>query len=176
MSGLEVAGVVLGALPLVISALEHYSQGINTAERYWRYKTEFGSLTLQIKTEHHIFLNTLEQLLTGIVRIEHMAQLVEDPASNAWRDPELDGMLKGRLRSAYDVYLDNVRVMEAALRTMMEKLALDPDGKVRPGLSSEARNQGADHSCSPNSRIRPSSSRNTSDSNSALTNLSTQSN
>jgi hypothetical protein len=28
MSGLEVAGVVLGAIPLVISALEHYGHGV----------------------------------------------------------------------------------------------------------------------------------------------------
>lgn len=28
MSGLEVAGVVLGAIPLVISALEHYGDGV----------------------------------------------------------------------------------------------------------------------------------------------------
>lgn len=28
MSGLEVTGVVLGAIPLVISALEHYSIGV----------------------------------------------------------------------------------------------------------------------------------------------------
>lgn len=28
MSGFEVAGVVLGAIPLVISALEHYGDGV----------------------------------------------------------------------------------------------------------------------------------------------------
>lgn len=31
MSGLEVAGVVLGAIPLVISGLEHYGQGVSAA-------------------------------------------------------------------------------------------------------------------------------------------------
>jgi hypothetical protein len=29
MSGLEITGVVLGAIPLVISALEHYSNGVS---------------------------------------------------------------------------------------------------------------------------------------------------
>ena len=30
MSGFEVVGVLLGAIPLVISALEHYSEGVST--------------------------------------------------------------------------------------------------------------------------------------------------
>ena len=67
MSGFEVAGVVLGSLPLIISALEHYAEGIATAKRFWRYKTELRSLILQVNTERGIFINTLEQLLTGIM-------------------------------------------------------------------------------------------------------------
>jgi hypothetical protein len=131
MSGLEVAGVVLGALPLVIAALEHYAQGINTAKRFWRYKTELRSVILQVKTEHRIYLNTLEQLLTGIVRTEHMAGLVNNPGSDAWRDTQLNDDLKERLSEAHDVYFDNVQAMRSALARMMKKLALDDDGKVR---------------------------------------------
>jgi hypothetical protein len=32
MSGLEVTGVVLGAVPLIISALEHYGAGVSQKE------------------------------------------------------------------------------------------------------------------------------------------------
>jgi hypothetical protein len=28
MSGFEIAGVVLGSIPLIVSALEHYSDGV----------------------------------------------------------------------------------------------------------------------------------------------------
>lgn len=131
MPGLEIAGVVLGSLPLIISALEHYANGINTAKRFWRYKTEVRSLILQINTERGIFINTLEQLLTGIVRIEQMANFMSSPGGQVWREVGIELKLKKRLRGAYDIYLDNVRGMERSLQTMMEKLALDPDGKVR---------------------------------------------
>jgi hypothetical protein len=131
MSGLEVAGVVLGALPLVISALEHYANGINTAKRFWRYKSEVRSLILQVNTERGIFVNTLEQLLVGIVRIEHMSDLLTSPGGAAWCQTGIDVKLKERLRGAYEIYVDNVRGMEQSLERMMEKLALDPDGKVR---------------------------------------------
>ncbi|KAF2658683.1 hypothetical protein K491DRAFT_676272 [Lophiostoma macrostomum CBS 122681] len=131
MSGFEVAGVVLGSLPLIISAMEHYAEGIATAKRFWRYKSEMRSLILQINTERGIFINTLEQLLTGIVRIEQMADFLLTPGGEMWREMDVDAKLKDRLRSAYQVYLDNVRGMEVSLKKMMEKLALGEDGKVQ---------------------------------------------
>jgi hypothetical protein len=132
MSGLEVAGVVLGSLPLVISALEHYASGITTAKRFWRYKSEVRSLILQINTERRIFVNTIEQLLTGIVRNEQMSECIT--GSQFWKCTDIELKLKNRLRGAYDIYVDNVRGMEASLQKMMEKLALNPDGKVRSFL------------------------------------------
>lgn len=132
MSGLEVAGVVLGALPLIISALEHYADGINTAKRYWRYKSEIRSLILQVKTERGIFLNTIEQLLNGIVRIEQIETFLSSPRGDIWRDHDIDSKLKERLRGVYEIYRDNVEGMKTSLKGIMGKLALDPDtGKVR---------------------------------------------
>jgi hypothetical protein len=142
MSGFEVAGVVLASLPLIISALEHYAEGIATAKRFWRYKTEMRSLILQIDTERGIFINTLEQLLTGIVRIDRMADFLSKPGGDAWRDSDVDPKLKERLRGAYSIYIDNVRGMEVSLRQMMEKLALGANGKVRASASLIDRSSG----------------------------------
>lgn len=130
MSGLEVAGVVLGSLPLVISALEHYAAGVATAKRYFRYKSELRSLVLQMNTERSIFINTMEQLLTGIVRIEHMSEFVSNIGSAVWKEQGIDELLRKRLGNAHDAYMGNVKGMESSLNTMMKKLALDPDGKV----------------------------------------------
>jgi len=135
MSGFEVVGVVLGSLPLIISALEHYAEGIATAKRFWRYKAGMKSLILQINTERGIFINTLEQLLTGIVRNDRMADLLSKPGGDTWRDSEVDPKLKERLRGAHSIYIDNVRGMEASLKQMMEKLALGVNGKVRASAS-----------------------------------------
>ena len=131
MSGFEVAGIVLGALPLLISALEHYAEGINTAKRFWRYKTEIRSLILQINTERSIFINTVEQLLTGVVEAKQMACLISFPAGQMWQEMGIEADLKNRLRGSYEIYLENVRSMEKALRVMMGKLALNSDGTVR---------------------------------------------
>jgi hypothetical protein len=136
MSGLEIAGVVLGTLPLIISALEHYVAGVNTAKRFWRYKSELRSLILQIDTQGGIFLNTLEQLLGGVVRIENMDDFLSNPGGDAWQDASVDLKLRDRLRGAYKVYLDNVSGMRKSMERIMRKLALDAEGKVRQSVRS----------------------------------------
>lgn len=130
MSGLEVAGIVLGALPLIISALEHYAQGVSTAKRFWHFKSEVRFLLLRINSEKATFVNTLEHLLTGIVRIDRMAGMLANVGGEEWQDEFIEQCLKDRLRGAYEVYLANVQGMAGALQKIMDKLALAPDGKV----------------------------------------------
>lgn len=85
---------------------------------------------MQIDTERGIFINTLEQLLGGLVGIEHMTGFLSNPGGKVWQDVEVQ--LKSRLRSAYEIYFGNVSGMARALKKISEKLALDPEtGKVR---------------------------------------------
>jgi hypothetical protein len=41
MSGFEVAGIVLGAIPLVISALEHYGEGVSVTYSLFCLEAEY---------------------------------------------------------------------------------------------------------------------------------------
>ena len=43
MSGLELAGVVLGALPLVIAALENYNGGLEGAVAFFKWRGELSA-------------------------------------------------------------------------------------------------------------------------------------
>ncbi|KAI4690174.1 uncharacterized protein J4E84_004356 [Alternaria hordeiaustralica] len=128
MSGLEIAGAVLGSIPLVISAIEHYANGISTARRYLKYQTEMEDLLRKIRTEQKLFKNTIETLLNGIASDERMSDIVA--GGNFWQEPDIELKLKDRLRDAYDIYLDNVCGMEASLQRFREKLALDQAGKM----------------------------------------------
>jgi hypothetical protein len=80
-----------------------------------------------VKAQKVIFSDTLEQFLTGIVRIDKMVAFIADPAAQ----PEVDVRLKEKPRDSYNVYFVNVRGMKAALATMMMKLKLGIDEKVR---------------------------------------------
>ncbi|OCL02071.1 hypothetical protein AOQ84DRAFT_424460 [Glonium stellatum] len=131
MSGFEAVGVILGVLPLIISALEHYAQGVSTAKRFWQYKSELKSLLRSIRTEKDIFLNTCETLLTGIVRVDQMSLFLEYPEGQLWHDLEIEEKLEERLKGAYAGYSETVEDMNTVLGKFMEKLKLDPAGKVQ---------------------------------------------
>jgi isopentenyl diphosphate isomerase/L-lactate dehydrogenase-like FMN-dependent dehydrogenase len=130
MSGFEVAGIVLATLPLIINALEHYAKGVETVARWRKYAAGITFLILTVKTQRIIFTNTLEQLLTGIVRADDMMDVLKDAGGEAWRTADIHNQLKDRLRDAYSAYVGNVEEMHKALKAMMENLALDPSGQV----------------------------------------------
>ncbi|KAF2182091.1 hypothetical protein K469DRAFT_691691 [Zopfia rhizophila CBS 207.26] len=131
MSGFEIAGVVLSSLPLVISAFEHYAEGVATAKRFWMYKTELRKLLEAIKTERVIYRNTCEQLLTGVVAVDQMQDFLDNPGGELWHDSNVGNALRERLRDCHEVCIDNIRNMEKVMNKIMEKLKLGPDGKAQ---------------------------------------------
>ncbi|TVY82094.1 hypothetical protein LSUE1_G006698, partial [Lachnellula suecica] len=131
VTGVETAGLILGSLPLIISALEHYAEGIGTIQKWWRYKRELASLKRILGAEHDRFLNTLEELLAGIVPDAILADLLGSPGGVAWGDSDLNLKLKARLRNSYLSYLNTINDLNEVVSVLKAKLELDPDGKPR---------------------------------------------
>jgi hypothetical protein len=66
-SGVEIAGLVLASMPLVVSALEHYIDGIGTLERWWRYKREVNKVVRLLAADQVLFQGTDEKLLNAVL-------------------------------------------------------------------------------------------------------------
>ncbi|KAF2674521.1 hypothetical protein BT63DRAFT_12680 [Microthyrium microscopicum] len=130
MSGLEVAGAVLGSIPLVISALEHYADGVRTVRRMLTYKWELKTLILELETESITYRNTCEMLLDGIASSKEMEIMLAAPGGDAWDDPIIQNKLEKRLALAYKVYLERICAMEDAVNEFKDKLDLDDDGAI----------------------------------------------
>src|SRR5690348_11333638 len=60
MSGFEVAGIVLGSIPIIVTAIEAY---INFMRDWGKVATELKSLNRQLTTERAKLYNVLDQLL-----------------------------------------------------------------------------------------------------------------
>ncbi|KAF5525098.1 hypothetical protein CGCA056_v002794 [Colletotrichum aenigma] len=131
MSGFEVAGVVLGTIPLVISALEHYKQGISTIRTWRNYNRELRILILSLETERVRFQDVCEKLLVGLVSPCQIESMVEDPFGPAWQEDVIQAKIKARLWRSFSIFEDVVKDMEEATKEMMKKLDLQPDGKIK---------------------------------------------
>jgi len=79
VTGVETAGLVLGSIPLILASLEFYAKGIAVTRRCFKYEQQFNSLINELRTENAICTNTLNLLLTGIVKQQDMAEFLADP-------------------------------------------------------------------------------------------------
>jgi hypothetical protein len=68
MSGLEVTGIVLGALPLIISALENLRDGASRIGRLINFNVEYSKTWGEVEDEELMYRMQLKRLLKPLVR------------------------------------------------------------------------------------------------------------
>jgi hypothetical protein len=134
MSGLEVVGVVLGSIPLIISALEHYRDGVSTIQRWRRYERERQSLVRSLKTERVKMHNICEKLLVGLVSPSQVQAMIQSPFGTLWQEDAVKRKIRARLGDSIEVFESNVEEMRDAMYEMMQRLGLD-QGAQSPGKS-----------------------------------------
>lgn len=131
MSGIEVAGLVLGAIPLVISGLEHYGECAQFIKSIRDYPKEFATMSRRLRMEQATFRNTMELILSSCVRGRSLEQMLADPAGQSWEEADMEQELQHILQTSYSVFIETVISMSEALTDFMGRLRLGPDGKVR---------------------------------------------
>ena len=131
MSGLEVVGIVLGGVPLIISALEHYGTALQSLSR-WRSTTrELQSLKRRLGTQQAIFTNTCEHLLNGIVPSIQLEAMISEPFGPLWQDPTMKRKIQMRLDHVMEPFENTITAMVEAVQEFRTRLDLDENGKVR---------------------------------------------
>ncbi|KAL8788383.1 MAG: hypothetical protein Q9195_007341 [Heterodermia aff. obscurata] len=125
MSGIELAGIVLAAFPLLISALEHYRETTEVLEDWWQIKKEYKKCKNEIKVQELAFENNLERfLLPLVVDDHHIAALIADPGGEKWKDAELEVNLKSRLPKSYELFLDTIFDINATMDALKDELGI----------------------------------------------------
>jgi len=130
-TGVETAGLVLATIPLLLAGLEFYAKGIATSKRYWKYRQEFKSLVIELRIENAVYINSIEILLTGVVRQKDMPDFLANPYGERWKDEEFERKLKDRLGPTYEPYVEAINQMNGAAKEFRDRLKLDKAGKVR---------------------------------------------
>lgn len=132
MSGAEIAGFVLGSIPLVISGLEHYAEGVSTIKIMFNAPSEFKNMSRRLTVEHRILINTVELLLHDCIDDEQLlANLMADSSDpDVWSDAIVEKALRNKLQSSFSVYLETMSSLQTTLADFKSRLKLTDDGKV----------------------------------------------
>jgi hypothetical protein len=122
MSGIEVAALVLGVFPLVISGLENLERGLKPVRDLIHYKAELIALHAFVDSEYAKFLNSLELLLQSIVHPSELHHLLKNPRHVGWRTPHLKATLRRRLGHSEDEFYKAVNVIEEGVEDLRAAL------------------------------------------------------
>lgn len=126
MSGVEVAGFIMAAFPLIISALEDYRQGWEMIDDWWKIKREYKKCQQNLKLQKLVFEENLEQLLSTLTQDEdELKMLIAKPGGEMWRDADLEAGLQERLPRSYEVYLEIINEMVGVMNSLKKELGID---------------------------------------------------
>ncbi|MBE3048670.1 hypothetical protein IMZ48_40465 [Candidatus Bathyarchaeota archaeon] len=128
MSGLEVAGVVLGAFPLAIAALDRRRDLARRLNLWQAIRPEYFSCKTDLGFHRATLTSNLRQLLLPLVVDDTtINQLLADPGGEGWKDPSIDNLLRDRLGEKYELYFEYIKGMEMVMHEVREELAADSD-------------------------------------------------
>ncbi|KAM0310637.1 hypothetical protein ACHAO8_007936 [Botrytis cinerea] len=129
MSGIEIAGLVLGGFPLLVSAAEHYKEGWEPLMRWKRFRTEFLRFIDAIDIEKQLFDQMLERfLISAEVSQDELQHFLTDPNYHGWHREDLAMTLKSRLGNSYGAFVGSIRTMNELMAELESMLSLK-DGK-----------------------------------------------
>lgn len=112
---MEVAGVVLGGIPLVLYALDNYHRAWNPAKDYWQWGSTISTIRMNIFLQKQQLDTTLSNL--GL----------HDPTRI-----ELEERLRQQYPDKFEMFMQIIDAMEENVANLMEMLDIDAKGKVGP--------------------------------------------
>ena len=116
MSGVEIAGLVLGAIPLLIAALEHYETFIGPAKAFAKFFGELDRTIRELKLVRFTFEQSIEVLLRPcVVDDQELEQMIGNTQHALWQDSAIEKEMRRTLGKAYAIYMMVVHEIESIM-------------------------------------------------------------
>jgi hypothetical protein len=129
LSGVEIAGLVLGSLPLLISAVEHYNDGLHPIKIFFQKQYELDRFYRALDEQKTFLRLSLIELFGADLSAltEEQIEALQDDSNDLrvlWEDKMLQAEVKERLGLAYVPYMNNIDRMKEALEKLVNQKCL----------------------------------------------------
>ncbi|RPA85648.1 hypothetical protein BJ508DRAFT_411662 [Ascobolus immersus RN42] len=130
MSGFEVAGLILGGIPLLLEALDRYKELYRGTKSWLRFRSSFRKYHQEVTIQLTSFSENLEELLESIVCSDYELQLLLDnPGGSPWEDPRIEDKLRQLLPRSYESYMSLIADVNEIIAKIEDDLEM-VDGKI----------------------------------------------
>ncbi|KAL6160366.1 hypothetical protein ACJQWK_09172 [Exserohilum turcicum] len=125
MSGIEVAGLVLGCLPLLIQGIESYKEGLDPIKGFFGREKELPIIIRKLRAQYDHYDQTIQLLFGSITSDVEFALMMTDPAASQelWKSKE--AALQDKLQNTYSSYQRTMADIERITKKIASKLDLD---------------------------------------------------
>ena len=115
-TGIETAGLVLAAFPVLIKGIKAWVEGVETVKQWRTARRDLKSYAVRLQSQQVTCVDTLEQLLSDIVQSEKdLSVMLEDPGGELWQRPVYKKRLGARLDRSCDPFLQTLSEVRAFL-------------------------------------------------------------
>jgi hypothetical protein len=130
----EVAGLVLGALPIIAEVIQRYGTLYKLCKRFRRCNEGVEELLDCLKHQKVIFCNETRLLLAAAVGSEQARAMVNDPDHVAWRDDSTETRLEVVLDTSKEAIATAAQNVQQKMKHMEDELVkLSVDGSFQVG-------------------------------------------
>ncbi|KAJ5739887.1 hypothetical protein N7533_012671 [Penicillium manginii] len=158
MSGFEIVGVVLGAIPLIISAIDCYKTTSQKIKFMTKKELLLDRLIQSLEEQKFLLDNEIRLALQGThLDEEEIIALIARQGLNPFQDPEIADSLKDHLGDAFPLYKKAVSRCEDNLKAIIANISglssasqvsisislmkpLESNGEISPILYAQKRN------------------------------------
>lgn len=130
MSGIEIAGLVLGTYPVLLSTAKDLREVFKDVKTWWRFEREFENFLSDVETEHIKYSLSLQILLEDLdISEEEKETLQVSYIASGWHDVQTQAKLRRRIQERYyDWFMRQLAAMNKALEDLQRLLPVE---KVR---------------------------------------------
>ena len=126
MSGIEIAGLVLGAFPILLNCLDNYRDGLEPLDKWWNFRTEFIAFVDDIRHQMMKYNENMVRLLAPIISDDNsLTALVRNAKDPRWHDGSLSVPLERRLASENKRVLRIIERMDRVMDRLKKLLRIE---------------------------------------------------
>lgn len=131
MSGLEVAGLALGAFPIAIEILGKYREVARRLGFWYKIAAEHKKCDSQLKFHKLLYVSNLKKLLLPLAGLDdtHIDEMLQNPGGKCWSEARTAEYLEKRLGDSHEIYLQCMAEFKEWLQAMNHHLAFDVASK-----------------------------------------------
>ncbi|CAO2648716.1 Nn.00g096650.m01.CDS01 [Neocucurbitaria sp. VM-36] len=139
MSGIEIAGLALGAIPVILEAIKGYRDAYEQIQTFKHATKQLHLIDAQFRVCRLNFLSECRLLLELVLSSPELSkEMLADPSHNNWQDSTMEQQLARLLQENVDVCTTIVKDTHSTINDFIARLSrLQPTSKATGGLRTQ---------------------------------------